>query len=139
MWSMPRSVLRVVAVIIAACAVGGFVLGFQGAPEKARLPGETAKTGAAIDAPDAQILDTDERPPAPPEKTEEELAAEAAAKQAEEEAKAKVDEAAKLAQAEAEKAARIAPPPPPSAQPQGQDKVGDLIDGLTPPPEQPPY
>lgn len=36
MWTMPRSVLRVVAVILAICAVGGFVLGVRGAPERAR-------------------------------------------------------------------------------------------------------
>lgn len=140
MWTMPRSVLRVVAVIIAVCAVGGFVLGLRGAPEKARLPGEAVKAGPTIDAPDAQLLDTDERPPAPPEKTEEELAAEAAAKKAEEEAKAAVDAAAKAAEAEAA-AARITPPPPktPATPPEEQDQVGDLIDGLTPPPETPPY
>lgn len=137
MWSMPKTVLRVVAVIIAACAVGGFVLGVRGAPEKARLPGEAATAGAAIDAPDATILDNDERPPPPPEKTEEELAAEAAAKKADEEAKAALD-AAKLAEAEAP---RITPPPPPAKAPTPptDDQVGDLIDGLTAPPEQPPY
>ena len=47
MWTMPRSVLRVVAVILAICAVGGFVLGVRGAPERARLPGESA-TGQAL-------------------------------------------------------------------------------------------
>lgn len=139
MWSMPRSVLRVVAVIIAVCALGGFVLGVRGAPEKARLPGESATTGSAIDAPDATILDNDERPPPPPEKTEAELAAEAAAKKAEDEAKAALD-AAKLADAD-DAAPRIAPPPPIAQPPPPptNDQVGDLIDGLIPPPEQPPY
>jgi hypothetical protein len=138
MWSMPKSVLRVVAVIIAFCAVGGFVLGVRGAPEKARLPGESAAAGTALDAPDATILDNDERPPPPPEKTEEELAAEAEKKKADEEARAALD-AAKLADA-ADAAPRIAPPPPTKAPtPPTDDQVGDLIDGLTPPPEQPPY
>lgn len=137
MWSMPKSVLRVVAVIIAFCAVGGFVLGVRGAPEKARLPGESAAAGAAIDAPDATILDNDERPPAPPEKTPEELAAEEAKKKADEEAKAALD-AAKLADSDVT-APRIAPPPPTTTAPPANDQVGDLIDGLTPPPEQPPY
>lgn len=139
MWSMPRSVLRVVAVIIAACALGGFVLGVRGAPEKARLPGEAATTGAAIDAPDATILDNDERPPPPPEKTEEELAAEAAAKKADEEAKAALD-AAKLAESEkAIPTEKLVVPPAKAPTPPTDDQVGDLIDGLTPPPEQPPY
>lgn len=136
MWSMPKSVLRVVAVIIAFCAVGGFVLGVRGAPEKARLPGESAASGAAINAPDATILDNDERPPPPPEKTPEELAAEAEKKKADEEARAALD-AAKLADSDVT-APRIAPPPP-APTPPANDQVGDLIDGLTPPPEQPPY
>ena len=57
MWTMPRSVLRVVAVILAICAVGGFVLGVRGAPERARLPGESATDAAALQATDAQPLD----------------------------------------------------------------------------------
>lgn len=139
MWSMPRSVLRVVAVIIAACAVGGFVLGVRGAPEKARLPGEAAAAGTVIDAPDATILDNDERPPPPPEKTEEELAAEAAAKKAEEEARAALD-AAKLAEEEAPiPTEKLVVPPVKAPPPPADDQVGDLLDGLTPPPEQPPY
>lgn len=138
MWSMPKSVLRVVAVIIAACAVGGFVLGVRGAPEKARLPGESAAQGQAIDAPDATILDNDERPPPPPEKTEEELKAEEEKKKAEEEAKAALD-AARLVEAEKSAVPKIAPPPAKAPAPPVDDQVGDLIDGLTPPPEQPPY
>lgn len=136
MWSMPRSVLRVVAVIIAVLAVGGFVMGLRNAPDRGRLPGEgpDATPGVAIQAPDAEILDTDERPAPPPEKTPEELAAEEAAKKQEEEARAALD-AAKLVDAAPPpvKTAPLTPPPP------VDDKVGDLIDGLTPPPEQPPY
>ena len=78
MWSMPRSVLRVVAVIIGLCAVGGFVLGVRGAPEKARLPGEGAPGAAAgvqLQATDAKPLDDAALAPPPPvvvEKAEEE-------------------------------------------------------------------
>ncbi|MFN3512425.1 MAG: hypothetical protein ACK41C_05240 [Phenylobacterium sp.] len=129
---MPRSVLQVVAVLILACAVGGFVLGLRGAPDRGRLPGEgpDATPGQAIQAPDAELLETDERPPPPPEKTEEELRAEAE-QAAEEKARAEAAAAEKLAQAEAEKAARPPPKitPPPQPEP---DRVGDLIDGLTP-------
>jgi hypothetical protein len=137
MWSMPRSVLRVVAVLIAACAVGGFVMGLRNAPDRGRLPGEgpRATPGVAIQAPDAEILDTDVRPPPPPEKTPEELKAEADAKKAEQEARAALD-AAKLVEPVKPTVEKAAPPP---VAPPPEDKVGDLIDGLTPPPEQPPY
>lgn len=127
MWTMPRSVLRVVAVILAACAVGGFILGVRGAPEQARLPGESPNGGPALQATDAQPLDDlvltpSELEPEPPK--------------VEEKPEEKVEEEAPI----------IAPPPPPpaatpapTAPPSDEDRVGDLIDGLTPPPEQPPY
>lgn len=138
MWSMPKSVLRVVAVIIAACALGGFVLGVRGAPEKARLPGEsTTGPGQALVAPDATILNNDERPAPPPPKTEAELLAEAEKKAADEKAKA---ELAKLDRSTVETAPPMKIPPVSKAPvPPTDDQVGDLIDGLTPPPEQPPY
>ncbi|WP_340645702.1 hypothetical protein, partial [Phenylobacterium sp.] len=87
MWSMPRSVLRVVAVIIGLCAVGGFVLGVRGAPEKARLPGEGpagAASGIQLQATDAKPLG-DEALAAPPpvvEKVEDEKKPEAKKPQA---------------------------------------------------------
>ena len=56
MWTMPRSVLRVVAVVLALCAVGGFVLGLRGAPERARLPGEAPQGGSALQASEALKL-----------------------------------------------------------------------------------
>ena len=71
MWSMPRSVLRFVAVI----------LGVRGAPERARLPGEAAGGGAPIQASDAQPLDDLVLTPselAPEPKKEEEKPAEEA-------------------------------------------------------------
>ena len=81
MWSMPRSVLRFVAVILGLCAVGGFILGVRGAPERARLPGEAAGGGAPIQASDAQPLDDLVLTPselAPEPKKEEEKPAEEA-------------------------------------------------------------
>ena len=119
---MPRSVLRVVAVIIALCAVTGFVLGFQGAPERGRLPGEAAPGtgGAAVDAPDAKPLIADAPPPPPPKEEK---------KPEDEVKKDEVD----------------APPtlsvPPPAATPPAkapEDRVGDLLDGVTPPPQEDP-
>ena len=56
MWSMPRNVLRIVAFILAACAVGGFVMGIRSTPERARLPGEGA-AGPALEASDARPLE----------------------------------------------------------------------------------
>jgi hypothetical protein len=129
MWTMPRNVLRVVAVILAACAVGAFIFGVRGAPERARLPGESPGGGPALQATDARPLDDlvltpSELEPEPP----------------------KVEEMPE--ETAEEEAPVIAPPPPaPSAAPapkpampsSDEDRVGDLIDGLTPPPEQPPY
>jgi hypothetical protein len=132
MWSMPRSVLQVVAVIIGICAVSGFVLGLRGAPERARLPGESSLDGKALNATDATPLEPAFIPPPPePElqKVEEEKPEEAA-EPAVAPADKQVADAAKAAAA----APRLAVPPPVQ-----EDRVGDLIDGLTPPPEQPPY
>ncbi len=135
MWSMPQSALRVVAVIIAVCAVSGFALGLRNVPDKPRLPGESAGGAAsALEATDAQpvgeLLVTDPPPPPPEEKADEEDTTEKteevrAAEMARLEAEAKALAAAKAA------AAPKAPAP--------EDKVGDLIEALPPPPEQPPY
>ena len=130
MWSMPRSVLRFVAVILGLCAVGGFILGVRGAPERARLPGEAAGGGAPIQASDAQPLDdlvlTPSELAPEPKKEEEEKPAEET-----EQAAVPVEKAPEPKAAPAPKA--------PTSPPPEEDRVGDLIDGLTPPPEQPPY
>ena len=129
MWTMPSSVLRLVAAILALCAVGGFVLGLRGAPEPARLPGESPDGGPALQASEARPLDDfvltpSELPPAPEPKVEEEP-----------EEKAEAAPPPKI-----EPPPAVAPPPKPPSAPSGdEDRVGDLIDGLTPPPEQPPY
>lgn len=125
MWSMPRSILRVVAVLIALCAVAGFILGVLGTPEKGRLPGEVVRGAGAvpIDAPDAQPL-LDAPPPRPPRADADKKAAEP---------KSEVDPLDAQASA-------VAPPPAAPAQPKPpEDKVGDLLDGVTPPPEDPPH
>jgi len=70
MWSMPDKVLRVVAGLLAACALSGLVLGVAGAPTRGRLPGEAApgSTGAPMAAAEAQPLNSEElAPPKPPE------------------------------------------------------------------------
>ncbi len=129
MWSMPRSVLRFVAVILGLCAVGGFILGVRGAPERARLPGEAAGGGAPIQASDAQPLEDLVLTPselAPEPKKEEEKPAEPT-----EQTPLPVEKAPEPKAAPAPKAPATPPPE--------EDRVGDLIDGLTPPPEQPPY
>jgi len=127
MWSMPRSVLRIVAALIALCAVAGFVLGLQGAPERSRLPGEAPQAGnaPAVDAPEAKPLVEDMPPPPPPEEK----------KKAEEETpKEEVDPNA---------AAPVLPVPAAPAAPAAksgpaEDRVGDLLDGVTPPPQEDP-
>lgn len=129
MWSMPRSVLRVVAAIIALCAVAGFVLGVQGTPERGRLPGETDQTasGAAVDAPDAKPLIDETPPPPPPEEKK---------KPEEEVKKEEVDPNALAPTLPVTPA--VTAPPAKAAPP--EDRVGDLLDGVTPPPqEEPPH
>lgn len=128
MWSMPRSVLRFVAVILGLCAVGGFILGVRGAPERGRLPGEAAGSSAPIQASDAQpledlVLTPSELPPEP--KKEEEKPAE--------------DVEPPPLPIEKAPEPKATPPAKAPAPPPEEDRVGDLIDGLTPQPEQPPY
>lgn len=143
MWSMPRSVLKVVAVLIALCAVGGFVLGVRGAPEKARLPGEGpagAAPGIQLQATDAKPLGDELPPPPAPVVT---------AKVEEKKPEAKTPQADPLDLAADQVApqtvasatpAKPAPakPAPQKAPPAADDRVGDLLDGITPPPEDPP-
>lgn len=126
MWSMPRSVLRVVAALIALCAVAGFVLGLQGAPERGRLPGETPQAGSApaLDAPEAKPLVEDMPPPPPPEE------------------KKKVEEEVPKEEVDPNAAAPMLPVPAPAAPAAkpgpAEDRVGDLLDGVTPPPQEDP-
>lgn len=128
---MPRSILKVVAVIIAACALTGLVLGFQGAPRKGRLPGESVKgeSAEALTATDVQPLIEDIAPPPPPPED----------KKAEEE-KPEVADPAQATTTETPPAAAPSPAKP-APKPAGpEDKVGDLLDGVTPPPqEEPPH
>jgi hypothetical protein len=129
MWSMPRSVLRVVAVIIGLCAVGGFVLGLRGTPEQGHLPGETPRgaSAQALDAQDAKPLV--DSVPQPVAKAEDKKKPED---------KKPVDPLD--AQAQALAPPTVAVPPPTAAKPKGpDDKVGDLLDAVSPPPEDPPH
>ena len=137
-WSMPRPVLQVVAVLLGLIALGALSLGIASAPSRGRLPGEglpDTAAGAAIQATEATPLGDEriEGPPPPKPLTEEEKAKLEEEKKAKEEAEA----AAKLAAADAEKALptpKAAPAQPPA------DRVGDLLDSVTPPPqEEPPH
>ena len=134
-WSMPHRVLQVVAGLIGLAAVSSFALGVINAPQRGRLPGERAgEQGAAvIQATEATPLSQEriEGPPPPPELTPEEKARLEAEKQAKEEA----DAAARLAAASPSAAPPPTLPVPPPAAP--ADQVGDLLDSVTPPPEEP--
>ena len=136
MWSMPRSVLKVVAAIIAACAVAGLVLGFQGAPEKGRLPGESAKgdSAEALTATDVKPL-VEDAPPPPPAPEEKKPVED---KKTETEA---VDATAPAEPPPEAAPSSTKPAPKPAAKPAGaDDRVGDLLDGVTPPPQdEPPH
>jgi hypothetical protein len=136
-WSMSPRVLQVVAGLIGFAAVSSFAMGVINAPHRGRLPGERAgeKGAAMIQATEATPLSQEriEGPPPPPELTPEEKAKLEADRAAKEEAAA----AAKLAEAEAaanQAPVVITPPPPPPS-----DRVGDLLDSVTPPPEEPPF
>ena len=107
-WTMPRPVLRVIAVLLGAACLGAFMLGVLTAPPRGRLPGERLDgvTGQPIEARDATPL-VDERiqgAPIPVELTDEEKAKLEADKKARAEALA-------LARAEAEKGAPAGPAP----------------------------
>lgn len=133
MWSMPLATRKFVAFIVAACAVTGFVLGYRSVPPKAHLPGEgppAANAPAAVDALEAQPLST-EPPPPPPEQ-----------KKAEEDKKVEepdpleaVADASKLNPPPAAEPAPAKPAKPAAGQ---EDKVGDLLDVITPPPQDDP-
>jgi hypothetical protein len=132
-WSMPRPVLQVVAALIGLIAIGSLALGIATAPSRGRLPGEktASDSGAApIDAAEATPLGEEriEGPPPPTPLTDEQKAKLAADKKAKEEA----DADAKLAAAQPATATPTAPTAP-------ADKVGDLLDSVTPPPDEPPH
>jgi len=133
-WSMPPRVLQVVAGLIGLLALGSFTLGIVSAPQRGRLPGEAAGDGNApmIQATEATPLSQEriEGPPPPPELTPEEKA------RLEAEKKAKEEVAAQLAAAAAAQVPTIVTPPPLPAAPPA-DRVGDLLDSVTPPPEEP--
>jgi hypothetical protein len=130
-WSMPRPVLQVVAALIGLIAIGSLALGIATAPSRGRLPGEkvAGDVGAApIDAVEAAPLGDEriEGPPPPAPLTEDQKAK----LEADKKAKAEAD-AAKLAAAPSTAATIPAPAP--------ADKVGDLLDSIIPPPEEPPH
>ena len=124
MWTMPDKVLQVVAGLLAFCAVGGFVLGFAGAPQRGRLPGEAVAGGASpMAATEARPLNSDElAPPKPPEPEPEA-----------EKAEDKPDES--LIPAEKTPPLKL----PPAEQAPAPDPVGAIIDAAPPPPEDPPF
>ncbi|WP_310539283.1 hypothetical protein [Phenylobacterium sp.] len=124
--------------IIGLCAVTGFVLGVRGAPEKARLPGEGAPGAAAgvqLQATDAKPLDETALAPPPPvvEKAEDEKKPEQK-KPAADPLDLAADQAppADLSVTPAKPA-----PPKPVTPPAAEDRVGDLLDGITPDDEPP--
>jgi hypothetical protein len=135
-WSMPPKTLKIVAALLVVLAVGAFGLGVANAPHRGRLPGEHtgagSTAGALINATEATPLGDDriEGAPQPRELTDEEKAKALADR----EAKAEAEAAAKLVAAEGG-APKITVP---SAG--GGDRVGDLLDGVTPPPsDDPPH
>jgi membrane protein involved in colicin uptake len=135
---MPRSAVRLVAGLLGLLAASAFAMGVVNAPQRGRLPGEKTAdekgTSAPLQAADATPLSQEriEGPPPPPELTPEEKAKLEAEKKAKAEA-----EAARKAQAEAPPADTAAPATP--APPIG-DRVGDLLDGVAPPPaDDPPH
>lgn len=123
MWSMPQSVLRIVAGVIGLCAMAGLVLGVLGAPEKGHLPGEptTEAPGAPLVASELLPMPEDLPPAARIEKPKSEDAP-------------KVEEA-ETAPVSAPAPVVVAPPTKPAAP---EDRVGDLLDGVTPPPQEDP-
>ena len=118
---MPRSVLRLVASAVACCAALGFVLGLGSAAPRPRLPGEAAAPAAGETGPIAEarpVLPEDLEKPRPEEETP-------------------------IQTAEAAKPKPEVEPQPLLMQPQDvappQDKVGEILDTVSPPAEEPPH
>lgn len=134
-WTMPRPVLTVVALLIGGASLGAFILGVATAPPRGRLPGERLDgvTGKPIEATDATPL-VDERIQGAPEPTPL-TEAEKAKLEADKKAKA---EAAALARAEAENGAPAGPMPAATAIPEAPPTS---VEGAPPPavakPEEP--
>jgi uncharacterized membrane protein len=124
---MPRNILRVVAILIGLSAVGGLVLGILGTPEKSHLPGEAPGSAPSAPLTASELLPLDEEPVPPPPEPE----------------KPKEEVLPKQEQAPAEAAPPVMPPPANPVVPKPpvvEDQVGDLLDGVTPPPaEDPPH
>jgi hypothetical protein len=138
-WSMPRPVLQIVAAILVLVAIGAFLSGVMTAAPRGRLPGEQpaailiGPTGANVA--DAVPLADDriEGAPEPVELTPEEIAKLEAEKKAREEAAAAQAVADAAAQAAA--APKVAPTPIAPA----PDKLGDMLENVTPPSDEPPF
>jgi hypothetical protein len=118
---MPRSVLRLVASAVACCAALGFVLGLNSAAPRPHLPGEAAAPAAGETSAIAEAR------PVPPEDLE----------------KPKPEQETPIVKAEAPTPKpEIAPEPllmqPADVAPQ-PDKVGEILDKVSPPPEEPPH
>lgn len=143
-WTMPRAVVKTVAALLALIAIAALVMGVLGAPERGRLPGQDQ--AASIGGPSAPPMEAAEATPLDDERIEgppppKELTPEEKAKLEEEKAvKAEADAAkAEAAKAEESKAAIAAKPNTAPAAGSG-DRVGDLLDGVTPlPAEEPPH
>ncbi len=141
MWSMPLGVRKVVAVIVALCAIGGFAMGFISVPAKSHLPGEGLPgSGAApIDAMEATPLAPSEplvvtRPAAADKKAADDK------KDAPDPLDAVTDASKLTPQPEVSAVEKPAPRPGGKSSGPPEDKVGDLLDGITPPPgEDPPH
>jgi hypothetical protein len=140
-WTMPHRVLQVVASLLALIAIGSFSMGIYNAPSRGRLPGEKAAgsaggAAAPIEAVEATPLSQEriEGPPPPPELTPEQKAKLEADKQAKADAAAEAEQAAAEAPPIILPSSKLGPPTPAPG-----DRVGDLLDGVTPPPEDPPH
>lgn len=135
-WSMPHRVLQVVATLIVLVALSAFTLGVVNAPQRGRMPGEKvagAAGAAPLAATDATPLSQDRiegltaRELTPEEKEKAE---------ADKEAKEEAAEAAKSADATAPPG--VAQPGTPSA-PAASDKVGEILQNVTPAQEEAPH
>jgi septal ring-binding cell division protein DamX len=134
---MPHRVLQVVATLIVLIAISAFTLGVVNAPQRGRMPGEkvAGEAGAApLAATDATPLSQDRiegltstRELTPEEKEKAE---------ADKEAKEEAAEAAKATAAT--EPPGVIPPGTPSA-PAAGDKVGEILQNVTPTQEEAPH
>ena len=138
-WTMPRPVLQAVAGVLALTALASFAMGIVNAPEHGgrlpgeRAPGQAAGPATAINATEATPL-SQERIEGPPPTAEK-----PAANKTDDEDTETADQATNTLPVPPMKSADSTKPGGATNATAPPDRVGDLLQQQSPPPEEPPH